>query len=247
MKTIGMIGGMSWESSTVYYQQINREVQKRLGGVHSARLLVHSFDFAEITALWQSGDFDEANHRIAQAAAGLEQGGADFLFLACNTGHAATRAIERAVRIPLLHIADPLGAAIRRAGFKRVGLIGTRQTMDNDAVLKGRLAEQFALSVITPSGADADEANRIIFEEFTRGKFLDSARAHFRRVMAALIEQGAQGIILGCTELPLLLKSEDSSVPQFDTTALHAMAVVDHALASRLEFEVQHGQHAARN
>jgi aspartate racemase len=231
MKTIGMIGGMSWESSTVYYQQINREVQKRLGGVHSARLLVHSFDFAEITALWQSGDFDEANHRIAQAAAGLEQGGADFLFLACNTGHAATRAIERAVRIPLLHIADPLGAAIRRAGFKRVGLIGTRQTMDNDAVLKGRLAEQFALSVITPSGADADEANRIIFEEFTRGKFLDSARAHFRRVMAALIEQGAQGIILGCTELPLLLKSEDSSVPQFDTTALHALAVVDRVLA----------------
>ena len=226
-----MIGGMSWESSSVYYQQINREVQKRLGGVHSARLLLHSFDFAKITALWQSGDFDEANHRIAQAAVGLERGGADFLFLACNTGHAAAREIERAIRIPLLHIADPLGAAIKHAGFKRVGLLGTRQTMDNEAVLKGRLAERFGLSVITPSGADADEANRIIFEEFTRGQFLTSARTHFRRVMTALIAQGAQGIILGCTELPLLLKSEDSSVPQFDTTALHAMAVVDYALA----------------
>jgi aspartate racemase len=231
MKTIGMIGGMSWESSSVYYQQINREVQKRLGGVHSAKLLVHSFDFAAITALWQAGDFDQANRRIAQAAAGLEGAGADFLFLACNTGHAAAREIERTVRIPLLHIADPLGAAIARAGIRRVGLIGTRQTMDNDAVLKGRLAERFGLTVITPSGTDADEANRIIFEEFTRGKFLDSARVHFRRVIAALIEQGAQGIILGCTELPLLLTSEDSAVPQFDTTALHAMAVVDMALA----------------
>ena len=231
MKTIGMIGGMSWESSAVYYQQINREVQQRLGGVHSAKLLVHSFDFAELTTLWSAGQWDEANRRIAAAAVGLERAGADFVFLACNTGHAAAREIERAVRIPLHHIADPLGAAIRRAGFKRVGLIGTRQTMDNDAVLKGRLAERFALSVITPSGADADEANRIIFEEFTRGQFLDSARAHFRRVMAALTEQGAEGIILGCTALPLLLKSDDSWAQQFDTTALHAMAVVDRALA----------------
>lgn len=226
-----MIGGMSWESSSVYYQQINREVQRRLGGVHSARLLVHSFDFAEITALWSAGQWDEANRRIAAAAAELERAGADFIFLACNTGHAATREIERTVRIPLLHIADPLGAAIRRAGFKRVGLIGTRQTMDNGAVLKGLLSDRFGLSVITPSGADADEANRIIFEEFTRGNFLDSARAHFRRVMAELTDRGAQGIILGCTELPLLLTSEDSKVPQFDTTALHAMAVVDMALA----------------
>jgi aspartate racemase len=231
MKTIGMIGGMSWESSSVYYQQINREVQKRLGGVHSARLLVHSFDFAEITALWQSGAWDEANRRIAQAAVGLERAGADFLVLACNTGHAAAREIENATAIPLLHIADPLGTAIDRAGFKRVGLIGTRQTMENDAVLKGRLTERFAISVITPSGADAYEANRIIFEEFTRGKFLESARAYFRRVIAGLIEQGAEGIVLGCTEFPLLLKAEDSSVPLFDTTALHAMAVVDMALA----------------
>jgi aspartate racemase len=231
MKTIGMIGGMSWESSSVYYQQINREVQKRLGDVHSARLLVHSFDFAEITALWQSGDFDEANRRIAQAAVALDRAGADFVFLACNTGHAAAHEIESAIQIPLLHIADPLGTAIDRAGFTRVGLIGTRQTMENDAVLKGRLTERFALTVITPSGADADEANRIIFEEFTRGKFLESARAHFRRVIAALVEQGAQGIILGCTELPLLLTSEEAAVPLFDTTVLHAMAVVDMALA----------------
>jgi aspartate racemase len=226
-----MIGGMSWESSSVYYQQINREVQKRLGGVHSARILVHSFDFAEITAMWQSGAWNEANRRVAQAAVGLERAGADFLVIACNTGHAAAHEIESAIQIPLLHIADPLGTAIDRAGFTRVGLIGTRQTMENDAVLKGRLTERFALTVITPSGADADEANRIIFEEFTRGKFLESARAHFRRVIAALVEQGAQGIILGCTELPLLLTSEEAAVPLFDTTVLHAMAVVDMALA----------------
>ena len=231
MKTIGMIGGMSWESSSVYYQQINRQVQKRLGGVHSARLLIHSFDFAEITALWQSGAFDEADRRIADAALGLERAGADFLFLACNTGHAAAREIERATKIPLLHIADPLGAAIKRAGFTRVGLMGTKQTMDNDAVLKGRLCERFALSVITPSGADADETNRIIFEEFSRGKFLETARVHFRRVMAQLVERGAQGIVLGCTEFPLLLKPEDCAVPMFDTTALHTVAVVDRALA----------------
>ena len=231
MKTIGMIGGMSWESSTVYYQLINRAVQKRLGGVHSARLLIHSFDFAELTTLWQSARWDDANRRIAQAAVGLERGGADFVFLACNTGHMAARDIETAIQIPFVHIADPLGEAIRHAGFRRVGLIGTRQTMDNDAVLKGRLKARFDLSIVTPSGKDADESNRIIFEDFSRGAFLDSARAHFRRVIAALIEQGAEGIILGCTELPLLLRAEDSAVPLFDTTTLHAAAVADLALA----------------
>lgn len=231
MKTIGMIGGMSWESSTVYYQLINRAVQKRLGGVHSARLLIHSFDFAELTTLWQSARWDDANRRIAEAAVGLERGGADFVFLACNTGHMAARDIETAIQIPFIHIADPLGEAIRHAGFRRVGLIGTRQTMDNDAVLKGRLKARFALSIVTPSGKDADESNRIIFEDFSRGAFLDSAREHFRRVIAALIEQRAEGIILGCTELPLLLKAEDSAVPLFDTTTLHATAVADLALA----------------
>lgn len=231
MKTIGMIGGMSWESSSVYYQLINRAVQQRLGGVHSARIIIHSFDFAELTTLWQSGRWDEANRRVAGAAVGLERGGAEFIFLACNTGHAAARDIVRAIRVPFLHIADPLGTAIAHDGLKRVGLIGTRQTMDNDEVLKGRLGERFALSIVTPSGADADECNRIIFEEFSRGAFLDSARSHFRRVIAGLIERGAEGIILGCTELPLLLKAEDASVPLFDTTTLHATAVVDLALA----------------
>ena len=231
MKTIGMIGGMSWESSTVYYQLINRAVQQRLGGVHSASLIIHSFDFAELTTLWSSGRWDEANRTIVAAALQPEKAGAGFVFLACNTGHAAAPEIERAIRVPFLHIADPLGAAIGRAGFKRVGLIGTRQTMENDTVLKGRLGERFGLSVVTPSGKDAEESNRIIFEEFTRGQFLASARSHFRRVIAGLIEEGAEGIVLGCTELPLLLKAEDSAVPLFDTTTLHADAVVEMALA----------------
>ena len=230
MKTMGLLAGMSWESSSVYYQLINRGVQKRLGGVHSAKLLLYSFDFDEMSVLQRSGQWDKANALMARVAADLAKAGADFLLIACNTMHCATPQMEKAAPLPLLHIADPLGKAIDRAGMRRVGLLGSRYTMEEDGVIKGRLKERYGVDVITPSGGDADEVSRVIYEELVRGKFLDSSRAAYAKVIARLIGQGAQGIILGCTELPLLVKPEDSAVPLFDTTALHAMAAVDFAL-----------------
>ena len=231
MKTIGMIGGMSWESSNVYYQQINREVQKRLGGVHSAKFLIYSFDFDEMATLQAAGRWDEANALMVKVAEDLARAGADFLLIACNTMHCATPDMEKAVKLPLLHIADPLGAAILRADLKRVGLVGSKYTMESDAVLRGRLRDRYGLDVIVPQGEDAAEASRVIYEELVRGKFLDPSRARYRAIIAKLVAEGAQGIILGCTELPLLLKAEDCTEPMFDTTALHTMAAVDLALA----------------
>jgi aspartate racemase len=231
MKTIGMIGGMSWESSTTYYQLINREVQKRLGGVHSAKFLIYSFDFDEMAALQRTGQWDRANARMAEVAVALASGGADFLLIACNTMHSATPQMEKAVKIPLLHIADPLGEAIERARLQRVGLLGSKFTMENDGIIRGRLKQRYGVEAITPKGDDAEEVSRVIYEELVRGIFLDGSRAKYRAVIAKLIAAGAQGIILGCTELPLLVKPEDSSVPLFDTTALHTMAAVDMALA----------------
>jgi aspartate racemase len=230
MKTIGMLGGMSWESSNVYYQLINREVQKRLGGVHSAKFLIYSFDFDEMAALQNSGQWDKANARMAEVASTLAKGGADFLLIACNTMHSATPQMEDAAKIPLLHIADPLGAAIRKAGMSRVGLLGSRFTMENDGIVRGRLKDRYGVGVVTPQGEDADEVSRVIYEELVRGNFLETSRARYRDIIAKLVAQGAQGIILGCTELPLLVKPEDSTVPLFDTTALHTMAAVDLAL-----------------
>jgi aspartate racemase len=231
MKTIGMIGGMSWESSNVYYQQINREVQKRLGGVHSAKFLIYSFDFDEMATLQAAARWDEANALMVKVASELAGAGADFLLIACNTMHCATPQMEKAVALPLLHIADPLGAAIKSADLKRVGLVGSKYTMESDSVLKGRLRERYGIDVIVPQGEDAREASRVIYEELVRGKFLESSSTRYRDIIAKLVAEGAQGIILGCTELPLLLKSEDCAVPMFDTTALHTMAAVDLALS----------------
>ena len=231
MKTIGMIGGMSWESSAVYYQQINREVRKRLGGVCSAKLLIYSFNFGEMAKLQHAGKWDEANASMVKIACDLEKAGADFLLIACNTMHCATAAIQKAVRLPLLHIADPLGAAIRGAGLTCVGLLGSNYTMQNDSVLRGRLCERYGVGIVTPEGEDATEVNRVIYDELARGEFLPASRAHYRIIIAKLVEKGAQGIILGCTELSLLLSAEDAAVPMFDTTTLHTMAAVELALA----------------
>jgi aspartate racemase len=231
MKTIGILGGMSWESSAVYYRLLNREVQARLGGVHSAKLLLYSFDFDEMMALQHAGRWDEANQWMARAASTLESAGADFLLIACNTMHCATPEMQKAVRLPLLHIADPLGAAIERAGLGRVGLVGSRYTMEQDGIVRGRLRDGYGIDVLTPEGDDAAEASRVVYEELVRGQFLDSSRARYRDIIARLVARGAQGIILGCTELPLLVQPEDSAVPLFDTTTLHAMAAIDLALA----------------
>ena len=230
MKTIGMIGGMSWESSAVYYRLINRAVQDRLGGIHSAKLLLSSFDFAEIAPLQKAERWTEANALMAAAAVGLERAGADAIIMCCNTMHTATVAIEQEIRIPFLHISDPLGQDLRRKGLKRIGLLGSQYTMERDDILKGRLAERFGFDVLIPEGEEAREVSRVIYEELVRGQFLDRSRATYRSAIAGLVARGAEGIILGCTELPLLVKSEDSSVPLFDTTTLHAMAAVEFAL-----------------
>jgi len=231
MKTIGMIGGMSWESSAVYYRLINRAVQERLGGVHSAKTLLSSFDFGEIAPLQAAGRWTEANALMAAAAVSLEEAGADLVIMCCNTMHSASAAIEQEIRIPFLHIADPLGEEIRRRGMKRVGLVGSQFTMERQDILRGRLAERFGLALLTPTGDAAREVSRVIYEELARGQFLEPSRSTYRDVIAQLVADGAEGVVLGCTELPLLLKAEDSSVPLFDTTTLHAVAAVDLALA----------------
>ncbi|MBV9540349.1 MAG: aspartate/glutamate racemase family protein [Alphaproteobacteria bacterium] len=230
MKTIGMLGGMSWESSSVYYQLINREVQKRVGGVASAKTLMYSFDFGEIAPLQNAGEWAAANARMVEGVKALERGGADFLIMCCNTMHCATPDIEAATKLPFLHIADPLGAAIKQADMRRVGLLGSAYTMTQEGIIIGRL-KRYGIETIVPDGKDAAETSRVIYDELIRGRFLESSRANYREIIARLIARGAEGIVMGCTEIPLLLKPEDSAVPLFDTTTLHAMAAVDRALA----------------
>jgi aspartate racemase len=226
-----MIGGMSWESTAVYYRLINRAMQDRVGGVHSAKSVMHSFDFGEIAPMQSAGLWVEANAKMAAVGVALERAGADFLIMCCNTMHTATAAIEQEVKVPFLHIADPLGVELKKRGIKRVGLLGTTFTMERDDIIRGRLTQKYGIDVLTPSGADATEVNRIIYDELIRGKFLESSRAHYRASIKALVARGAEGIVLGCTELPLIVKDEDSSVALFDTTTLHAMAAVDFSLA----------------
>jgi aspartate racemase len=230
MKTIGMLGGMSWQSSSVYYQLINREVQTRLGGIHSAKALMYSFDFAEIAALQEAGRWDEATARLVDVGQRLARGGADFLMICCNTMHLMADAIERAAGVPLLHIADATGAAIAAKGLKCVGLVGSCHTTEKGGVIIDRLKRKFGLEILVPDTADRAEIHRIIIDEMCKGQFLDSARDTHKRVIATLVARGAEGVILGCTEIPILVKAEDASVPLFDTTTLHAMAAVEMAL-----------------
>jgi aspartate racemase len=230
LKTIGMIGGMSWESSAVYYRVANREVQRRLGGMHSARLLLWSFDFGEIAALQRAGNWDEAEARMVGAGMALLRGGADFLMICCNTMHVMAEAVEAAAGIPLLHIATPLGKAIAEHHVRRVGLLGTHFTLEGD-FLRKPLARDHGIEIMVPDAEDAKETNRIIYEELSRGRFEDSSRRFLAAAIARLAARGAEGVILGCTELPLLVRSEDAGVPLFDTATLHAVAAVDAALA----------------
>jgi aspartate racemase len=222
---------MSWESSRLYYEIVNREIQKRLGGVHSAKVLLHSFDFDEIAALQRGGRWQEATARMADAGVRLARGGADFLIICCNTMHLMADEVEKAAGIPLLHIADPLGAKIKADGFSRVGLIGSCFTMEDDGILKGRLASQYGIETIVPGRADAAEIDRVILEELVCGRFLEPSRARYREIVARVAARGAEGIILGCTEIPLLMRPEDSTVPLYDTATLHALAAVERALA----------------
>ena len=229
MKTIGLIGGMSWESTVPYYRIINETVKTRLGGLHSARLVLVSVDFHEIERMQAAGDWAAAGDAMADAARRLQAAGADFIVLCTNTMHKVADAIERAVRIPLLHIADPTAAAIKAAGHHTVGLLGTRFTME-EAFYRDRLAGQHGLDVIVPDEADRNSVHRIIYEELCLGKVLNTSRDEYRRIMATLVERSAQAIILGCTEISLLVERHDSSVPLFDTTYQHARGAAEWAL-----------------
>ena len=230
MKTIGMLGGMSWESSRLYYEIMNRAVQKRLGGVHSAKILLWSFDFGEVSEIQRTGRWNDATASMCDAALRLAKGGADFLIIACNTMHLMADEVERAAGIPLLHIADPLGDAIKANGANKVGLLGSCFTMEDDRIVKGRLAARYDVETIVPNKRDATDADRIILDELVRGELRESSRNRYREIIAGLVARGAQGIILGCTELPLLIKPEDSPVPLYDTATLHALAAVERAL-----------------
>lgn len=230
MRTIGLIGGMSWESSAQYYRIINQEVRARLGDGHSARSLMLSVDFAEIRKLQHAGDWDALTAAMTDAARSLERGGADFLLVCTNTMHRMADDIAAAVAIPLLHIADPTAQAVKATGARRVGLLGTAFTMEQD-FYKGRLADRFGLDVLIPDQADRDSVHRIIYDELVAGRILPPSRIVYRDVIARLVARGAEAIILGCTEIMLLVEPADSAVPLFDTTTLHAQAAVDRALA----------------
>ncbi len=229
MRILGLIGGMSWESTIPYYRTINETVRERLGGLHSARLILYSVDFHDIERLQRAGAWDEAGKTLADAARSLEAAGAEGLALCTNTMHEVAPAIESAVDIPLLHIADPTAAAVKRAGFHTVGLLGTRFTMERD-FYRGRLMERHGLTAIVPDAADREIVHRVIYDELCRGDIRAESRARYREIMRRLVEAGAEGIILGCTEIALLVGPEDAPVPLFDTTRLHARSAALWAL-----------------
>lgn len=229
-RVLGLIGGMSWESSAEYYRLINEGVRDRLGGLRSARILMWSFDFAEIEALQHAGRWDDATALLVEAARRLERGGAECLVICTNTMHRMADAVQAAVGVPLLHIADPTAARIRAAGLRRIGLLGTAFTMEQD-FYRGRLEAQHGLEVLVPEAEDRSVVHRIIYEELVQGRVEPASREAYRAVIARLIERGAEAVILGCTEIMLLVRPEDSAVPLFDTTAIHAEAAVEFAVS----------------
>lgn len=229
MKVIGLIGGMSWESSAVYYQLINRRIQNLLGGVHSARIILYSLDFAEIEALQRTGNWKEMGRILADVSETLEKAGAEILVLCTNTMHKLSPVIEERIEIPFIHIADVTGAAIEEKGLKTVGLLGTQFTMEQKFYSE-RLKNRYDLNVITPPLKDRKEIHRIIYDELVKGIVLEESKRTYLQIMQRLIDKGAEGVILGCTEIPLLIRQEDCTVPVFDTTALHAEAAVLEAM-----------------
>ena len=228
MKTIGLIGGMSWESTAVYYSLINREVQKRLGGVHSARIVMVSVDFADLEELQRAGRWDEATKLMVDAGRTLARAGAELLLICTNTMHRMADEVEQGAGIPLLHICDPAARKAKAAGLSRVALLGTAYTMEQ-SFYKDRLRSH-GLDVMVPGEADRAAVHRVIYEELVCGRIEQASRKSCREIIARLAARGAEGVVLGCTELPLLIKPEDSAIPLFDTTELHALAAVDLAL-----------------
>ncbi len=229
MKTIGLIGGMSWESSVIYYRIINRRTQEILGGIHSAKSLMYSMDFTEIAQLQHDENWTGLEKVILEAALKLEDGGADFILICANTVHLVADKIEQKVKIPLLHIGDATGTAINKAGLKKVGLLGTGYTMEKD-FLKQRLLDKFAVETIVPNENDREKVHSIIYNELVKGQIKDDSRQIYLEIIEKLRTEGAEGIILGCTEIPLLVTATDTDALLFDTTQLHAEAAVDYAL-----------------
>jgi len=228
MKTIGLIGGMSWESSAEYYRLINEEVKQRLGGLHSAKCVLYSVDFDEIEICQRNGEWEKAGQILADAAYRLQLAGADFIVICTNTMHKVVDQIQARINIPLLHIADIAAQKVLSCGIKTVGLLGTQYTMEQN-FYKSRL-EARGIKVLIPKESDRVIVNTVIYNELCLGKIVEESRAKFKRIIEDLTEQGAEGIILGCTEIGLLVKPEDSTVPLFDTTLLHALGAVDFAL-----------------
>lgn len=227
---IGLIGGMSWESSAEYYRLLNQGVRDQRGPTASARCLLWSFDFSEIEQLQHKGDWDGLTARMVDAARRLEAGGADVLLICTNTMHRMAHAVQAAVSVPLLHIADPTAERIKADGFRKVGLLGTAFTMEHE-FYKGRLSRHHGLRIIVPGDEDRATVHRIIYGELVAGKIMPESRDAYQGIIARLVKDGAEAVILGCTEIMLLVRPEDSPVPLFDTTAIHAQAAVDIALA----------------
>ncbi|MFE7375703.1 aspartate/glutamate racemase family protein [Bacillus cereus] len=228
MKTIGLIGGMSWESTSEYYRIINEEIKERLGGLHSAKCMINSVDFEEIERFQSSGDWNGAGEVLANAAYSLQKGGADFIIICTNTMHKVVEKIKKKIDIPILHIADATANEINRKGIQTVGLLGTKYTMEQD-FYKSRI-EEHDIKVIVPSGTNREKVNEVIYTELCLGKIVSQSREYYKRVIEELVQEGAQGIILGCTEIGLLIKQENVSVPIFDTTHIHAIEAVKLAL-----------------
>ena len=231
MRTIGLIGGMSWESSAEYYRIVNRETQRRLGGTHSAPIVLFSFDFAEIEALQEAGDWDSAAARLVAAARTLEAAGAELLVICTNTMHRLAPEVEAATAVPLLHIADATATAVRRDGVGTVGLLGTRYTMEED-FYRGRLEANHGLEVLVPGPEQREAVHRVIYEELCRGSVRDESRQEYQRIVGDLAGRGAEGVILGCTEIGLLLRPQDAEVPLFDTAQIHAEEAARYSLTA---------------
>lgn len=232
MKTISLIGGMSWESSLEYYRLINQTVQAKLGGFHSAKSLMVSVDFAEIETLQQQARWSEAADLLVRAAQSLEKGEADFVILCTNTMHKAAAEIQAHIHIPFLHIADATAQKIKDTGLKRVGLLGTRFTMEED-FYKSRLTQGYGLEVVIPNPSERQIVHRVIYDELVKGEIRQEAKEQYVEIIEHLVREGAQGVILGCTEIGLLVKDGDCRVPLFDTTRIHAEAAVEFALDDR--------------
>ena len=229
MKTIGLIGGMSWESSIEYYRIINQVVQKKLGGVHSAKIVLISLDFAEIEDLQNSGDWEEATRIMVEAARRVEKGGADLILICTNTMHLMAEEVQEKINIPLLHIADATARAVKQKELNTIGLLGTRFTMEKE-FYRGRLETHHQLMVLIPDQEQREKVHQVIYEELVQGIIDDDSLKIYQEVIDSLVERGAQGIVLGCTEIGLLVKPEDVLVPVFDTMEIHALAAVEAAL-----------------